>query len=99
MTASGAVVVRIEHSVADYDAWKAQFDRDPADRRGSGVRHYRVARSVDDPDLVLIDLDFDDVAAAEAMVVTLQGVWAGPGRDVMRNPHARIVTIAEDVTL
>jgi hypothetical protein len=42
-------ILRIEHPVADFDAWKAAFDGDPLGREQSGVRRYRVLRSVDDP--------------------------------------------------
>lgn len=68
--------LRIEHDVTDYDAWKSMFDADPADRKGSGVRRYRVMRSVDAPSRVHIDLEFDDVATAQAMHTKLKGVWA-----------------------
>ncbi len=30
-------VVRIEHAVPHFEKWKEAFDRDPADRKGSGV--------------------------------------------------------------
>ena len=42
-------VLRVEHPITDYDTWKSAFDRDPADRKGSGVRRYRIYRPVDDP--------------------------------------------------
>jgi hypothetical protein len=88
-------VLRIEHEVVDYDRWKAAFDADPLDRRGSGVRHYRVGRSVEDPTFVLIDLEFDSAAEAAAMHEKLRGLWAGPGRDVMVSPGARVVESVE----
>jgi hypothetical protein len=34
-------ILRIEHPVPNYNAWKAAFDSDPIDREGSGVRRYR----------------------------------------------------------
>lgn len=92
-------ILRIEHRVTDYDRWKQVFDSDPADRRGSGVRGYRVMRPVDDPDFVQIDLDFDSVEAAEAMQQKLLSLWAGPGKAVMVEPQARIVEAVEARTL
>ncbi|HQZ72838.1 MAG TPA: hypothetical protein PK826_16075 [Anaerolineae bacterium] len=80
--------LRIQHSVPDFDAWKQAFDADPMDRKAAGVRRYRVHRSMADPNLVSIDLDFDSVAQAEALVERLQRLWAGPGGAVMRNPVA-----------
>jgi hypothetical protein len=91
--------LRIEHSVPDYETWKRAFDSDPADRRGSGVRRFRISRSVAKPNLVLIDLDFDDVASAETLLATMQQVWAGPAASIMRNPRATIVQQVESVEL
>ena len=88
-------VVHIEHPVLDYDRWKAAFDGDPAGRAGAGVRRYRVLRSADDPSLVMIDLDFDTVEAAQAMHQKMLGIWAGPGRAVMVSPTARVVESVE----
>jgi hypothetical protein len=64
-------VLKIEYPVADYDAWKATFDRDLLDREGSGVRHYRVLRPTDDTNYVMIDLDFDELSEAEAYLAAL----------------------------
>jgi hypothetical protein len=65
-------VLKIEYPVADYDAWKAAFDRDLLNREGSGVRRYRVLRPTDDPNYVTIDLDFDEASEAEAYLAALQ---------------------------
>jgi hypothetical protein len=35
-------ILRINHPVADYDAWKVAFDRDPIGRERSSVRRYRI---------------------------------------------------------
>ena len=60
-------ILRIEHRVADYDAWKAAFDSDPIGRERSGVRRYRVMRTTHDPSQVTIDLEFDSLGEAEAV--------------------------------
>jgi hypothetical protein len=86
-------ILRIEHPVPDYDAWKQAFDSDPLNRRESGVRRHRVLRAADDPDHVLIDLEFDTSEQAEAMQAALRGVWSRV--DVMRDPQARIVEVVE----
>jgi hypothetical protein len=46
-------ILRIEHPVADYDAWKEAFDSDPIGRERSGVRRYRILRTTDDPSHVM----------------------------------------------
>lgn len=87
------VILHIEHAVADYDRWKAAFDGDPVGRRTGGVRRYRIARAVDDPDHVVIDLEFDSAGEAEAFLGGLRQLW---GRvDVMRDPVARVLEEAE----
>jgi len=91
--------LRIEHTVHDYDNWKQQFDNDPADRKGSGVRSYRVSRSASEPNHVFIDLDFDDSPSAQKMLDKLQEVWAGPAMNLIVNPSATIVEQVESVDL
>jgi hypothetical protein len=88
-------IVRIEHAVANFARWKQAFDSDPADRKGSGVRRYQILQLHDDPDYVLIDLEFDTLAAAEAFLRTMQRIWDGPGKAVMHNPRGRIVDVVE----
>jgi hypothetical protein len=91
--------LRIEHAVPDFTRWKQAFDSDPADRKGSGVRRYQVSRSVDDPNFVMIDLEFDSLSEAEGLLATMRRVWSGDGQKVMRNPQARIVETVETIEL
>ncbi len=91
--------LRIEHTVHDYDNWKQQFDNDPADRKGSGVRSYRVGRSASEPNHVFIDLDFDDAASAQKLLDNLQGVWAGPAANIVVNPRGTVVEQVESIEL
>jgi hypothetical protein len=86
-------VLRIEHPVPDFEAWKRAFDSDPIGRKGSGVRRYRVLRAVHDPNYVMIDLEFDGLSEAEAVHAGLRSMWGGV--DVMENPQARIVEAVE----
>jgi hypothetical protein len=68
--------LKIEHPIRDFDTWKAAFERDPAGRAQAGVRRYRVFRPLDDPRYILIDLDFDQPAQAQAFLETLQKIWS-----------------------
>ena len=68
-------ILRIEHPVADFDAWKRAFDSDPLGREQAGVRRYSVLRPVDDPNYVLVDLEFDSSSEAESMRVALTEMW------------------------
>lgn len=83
--------LRIEHSVPDFAGWKKAFDSDPVDRKGSGVRRFQVFRSFEDPNYVMIDLEFDTLEEAEGLLAKMRHVWSGEGQAVMRNPQARIV--------
>ena len=86
-------VLRIEHEVPDYENWRKAFESDPIGRKSSGVRRHRVLRSVDDPNLVMIDLEFGSAEEAQRMQAALQELW---GRvDVMRNPTSRIAEIVD----
>jgi hypothetical protein len=88
-------VVRIEHSVPSFEKWKQAFDRDPADRKGSGVRRYQILRLQNEPNYVMIDLEFDDTAEAEAFVQKMQRIWDGPAKGIMLSPRARIADFVE----
>jgi hypothetical protein len=88
-------ILRIQHSVPNYEGWKRAFDSDPVDRKALGVRRYQVYRTVADPSLVMIDLELDSVAEAVLLLEKLRQLWAGPGGQVMRNPEAWIVDEVE----
>jgi hypothetical protein len=88
--------VQIEHPIPDYDRWRAAFDRDPANREASGVRRYRVSRPVDDPNYVIVELDFDDRETAEAFVAKMRGIWKQVEGTVMTGPKARIVESVDE---
>jgi hypothetical protein len=90
-----AAILRIQHPVADYAAWKAAFDSDPIGRERAGVRRYQIQRAVDDPDDVTIDLEFEGREAAEAALAALQVVWARVAGTLVTDPRARIVEPVE----
>ena len=92
-------LLRIEHRVPDYEGWKQAFDSDPADRKGSGVKHYSIMRSIDDPQHVLIDLEFDTAREAEALLALMRQIWNQVQGKVILEPRATIVEIVEDALL
>ncbi|MBE2196119.1 MAG: hypothetical protein IAE83_18235 [Anaerolinea sp.] len=87
--------LHIEHGVGNYDAWKAAFDNDPAGRQKSGVRRYRILRPVDNPSTVIIDLEFDRLDQAEALLAAMQQVWKGIGGMFVNPPQWQIAEIME----
>ena len=88
-------ILRIEHPVADFDNWKKAFDSDPVGREQSGVRRYQILRAMDDPDYVLIDLEFDTMREAEALLTAMREVWSRVKGQVIWNPQARIARQVE----
>jgi hypothetical protein len=89
-------ILQIEHAVRDYDAWKRAFDSDPVGREQGGVRCYRVLRSTDDSNYVVVDLEFDSAGEAEAFRSALHELWSRAGGDLgLEGPRARIVEAVE----
>ena len=57
------------------------------------MRRYRVLRATDDPNYVMVDLEFDSLSEAEAVQGALHELWSRV--DVMHSPQARIVEAVE----
>jgi hypothetical protein len=88
-------MLRIQHPVPNFEGWKKAFDSDPVGRQKSGVRRYQILRAVDDPSFVMIDLEFDSAAQAEALLAAMQVVWGNVQGTIMTNPEARIAEAVE----
>ncbi len=91
-------ILRIEHPVPNFDAWKRAFDSDPIGREKSGVRRYRILRATDDPNYVMIELEFDDASEAEAYLAALQRqVYSSQQASSILGggPQTRIVQVVE----
>jgi ribosomal protein L35AE/L33A len=93
----------MEQDVTDFGSWKQVFDADPAHRKESGVRSYRIGRRTDDPNHVVMDLDFENTGDAQAFLTKLQDdVWQSPAAmKVMSGgtPQAEIIETIEAKTL
>jgi hypothetical protein len=92
-------ILRIQHPVPSYDGWKAAFDSDPVGRERSGVRRYQILRSLDDPNYVMIDLEFDTKSEADALLAAMREVWSRVQGSIMSNPQAYIVEQVESKEL
>jgi hypothetical protein len=77
MSEGGGTVLRVEHPVADFEAWKRDgFDRDPVGRERGGVRRYRVLRSTGARRcMAAVELEFDSRAEAEVFAGALGEMW------------------------
>ena len=88
-------LVRIEHPVPNYEGWKQAFDSDPVGREKSGVRRYQILRPIDNPNHVLIDLEFDTLRRAEDFLAAMRVVWGRVEGTIMMNPQSQIVEVME----
>jgi ribosomal protein L35AE/L33A len=92
-------ILKIEHPVPDYTGWKKAFDDDPIGRKKSGVRRYQILRPVNDPNYVMIDLEFDTTKEAEALLAAMRLTWRRVQGTIMSDPKTRIVEAVETITL
>jgi hypothetical protein len=85
----------MEHPVQSYENWKRAFDSDPVGREKMKVRRYQILRPVDNPNYVMINLEFGTKGDAEALLTAMRAVWSRVEGTIMTNPKAQIVEIAE----
>jgi hypothetical protein len=91
-------ILQIEHDITSFDTWKMAFDRDPLNRRESGVGWHRIARPVDNSNYVVLDLEFESRAQAEAFLNGLQEhVWRSRDTSPALGgaPKTRIIEVIE----
>lgn len=91
-------IVHIENTVQDFDTWKANFDRYERFRVEQGVQRYRMSRSIADPNEVVIDLEFEDDAAAQAFLPRLAQIVASPQAQaqLLRHSIPRLYTVVTE---
>ena len=71
--------LRIEHPIHGYDTWKTAFDSFAEARAKAGVRSFAIRQPVDDPKYLMLDLEFDTSARAQAFAEFLeQHIWSSP---------------------
>ena len=89
------IVLQIEHPVPDFNNWKKAFDSDPMNRKQSGVKQYRIFRQKDDPNCVIVELEFEEIQEAELMLSRLQKLWNQVEGMIMTGPKTRILELIE----
>jgi len=88
-------ILQIEHRVPNYDGWKKAFDSDPIDRKKSGVKRYRIYRITNDPNYIIVDLEFDNLNNAELALNALKDLWNNVEGTVMVDAKARILNVVD----
>ena len=89
------LILHIEHKVPNFDGWKKAFESDPINRKKLGVRRYSILRPIDDPNYVIIDLEFESLKDAENTLEALRNLWNKVEGQVMMNPQTRILDLVE----
>jgi hypothetical protein len=90
--------LHIENTLHDFDSWKTAFDKFDRARADHGVRSYRILRHADDPQQIVIDLEFEDRPAAEAFKGFLAKVWATPQSraELVSHSEPLVLEVVED---
>jgi hypothetical protein len=89
--------LHIEHQIADFPLWNTAFESFAEQRRQAGVRGQRIQRPVDDPNYIVIDLDFDSTAEAERFLAFLHAkVWSShdSAPALVGKPETKILEVA-----
>lgn len=89
------IVLQIEHPVQSFDEWKKVFDSDPINRKKSGVQRYRIFHPVDNPNHVIVDLEFDSLQSAEQVLASLRKAWGQVEGKLITGPKTRLLQIKE----
>ena len=79
----------------NFDAWKASFDTFADLRQKSGVRRYQVSRPIDNQNVAMIDLGFDSLSEAEALLSAVQEVWQRVGGTLIQDPQWRFSEVVD----
>ena len=89
-------ILRIEHPVRDFDAWKKAFESDPVGRERSGVRRYTISRLTGASNHVTVDLEFDSFKEAETVRAALQELWPRvEAEGLIGSPQAKVLEAVE----
>ncbi len=91
--------LQIEHKIQNFDGWKKAFESDPINRKKSGVRQYKIYQPSDDPNYVIIDLEFDNLKEAENTLAALRILWTKVEGKIMMDPKTRILNLIEAVNV
>ena len=88
-------VLQIEHQVQNFEGWKKAFENDPADRKKAGVLSYKILQPSDNPNYVVIDLEFEHLKNAEDMLAALKNLWKKVDGKIIIEPKSRILSLIE----
>ena len=88
--------LRIEHAITDYQLWRKAFDGFAEARAQAGVRSFAIRFPVDDPQYLMLDLEFDSPGPAQTFADFLtHQVWSSPASSpgLAGPPQTRILDL------
>jgi hypothetical protein len=91
--------LQIQHAITSFDVWSNAFARFAEARKTGGVTHERISRPVDDPNYVIISLDFPSHQQASSFLSFLESnVWSSSTSSpaLSGRPQAAILNIEEE---
>ena len=86
--------LHIEHAITDLATWTKAFGALAEVRSNAGVRSEQVRTPADDPNFIVVDLEFDDADRAATFLEFLRtNVWSTPAASpaLAGTPDARIL--------
>jgi hypothetical protein len=89
------VILQVEHKIKSFETWKKAFDSDPINRKQAGVCRYSVLKPANDPNYIIIDLEFNKLEEAENALAKLRILWGNVDGKIMMDPQTRILDLVE----
>jgi len=89
------IVLRLEHNTPNYEGWKKVFDSDPINRKQSGVKGYRIYRSIEDQNNVALEFEFSTLSEAQKALTALDDFWESTAGSGVINPKVQLLDIVE----
>jgi ribosomal protein L35AE/L33A len=89
------LILQIEHEVLNFDAWKKAFEADPVNRKKSGVLGYKVFQKAENPNYVIVHLEFDNLKEAEDTLTALRKLWENVEGKITISPQTTILKLVE----
>jgi heme-degrading monooxygenase HmoA len=96
-TGEDIMIIIVQHTVSDFDAWKKVFDEHEAVRRRHGATGHQLYRSVDDPNEVTVVNQFPTREQAEAFATDPSLKEAMERGGVVGEPRVTWAVESEDV--
>jgi hypothetical protein len=79
--------VLVKHKVKDFDIWKKIFDADAGNRQAAGSKGGVLLRAMDDPNMVYILFEMEDVEKAKGFFRSAQLKKTMEKAGVIEEPH------------